>query len=168
MSDECLCVRVSTTLALQVRFPLLLHRKEKKRNCLLSTVDHVDCQMQGRTSLPHGTVFYEDADPNMIGHQRSSTHGPHFRRAGENFPLATKSDIMYLGVVTLHIHAKATTSMHAKIKHQVSCRSRRWRKIFPTHPVWRSKGVCVPLHSDKVPHDRRKVKVLALRPEKWP
>ena len=29
------------------------------------------------------------------------------------------------------------------------------------------KGVWVPLHSDKVPHDRRKVKVLVVRPKKW-
>ena len=93
---------------------------------------------------------------------------PHFRRTGENFPQARKSDIMYLGGVTLHIHAKATTPMHAKLKHQVSCRSRRCRKKFPTHPARRGKGVCVPLHTDKVPNDRRKVKILTVRPEKWP
>ena len=139
-----------------------------EKNNFFSTVDHVDCRMLGRTSLQHGMVFHEDADPKMIGRQRSSTHGPHFRRTGENFPQARKSDIMYLGGVTLHIHDKATTPMHAKLKHQVSCRSRRCRRKIPTHPARRGKGVCVPLHSDKVPHNRRKVKILAVRPEKLP
>ena len=119
VSDEWACLRVSTTLALQVRFPLL-HRKEI-------------IFFEGRplrTFLQHGMVFHKDADQRMIGHQRSSTHGWHFRRAGENFPQARKSGILYLGGVTLYIHAKATTPMHAKLKHQVSCRSRRCPKNF--------------------------------------
>ena len=70
----CACVNYTCTAS-------ALSAAASKRNNFFSTVDHVDCRMLGRTSLQHGMVFHEDADPKMIGHQRSSTHGPAlFRR----------------------------------------------------------------------------------------
>ena len=65
----CACVNYTCTAS-------ALSAAASKRNNFFSTVDHVDCRMLGRTSLQHGMVFHEDADPKMIGHQRSSTHGP--------------------------------------------------------------------------------------------
>ena len=61
--------------------------------------------------------------------QRTASH---FRKAGEKTPQATKSDMMYLGGVTLHIHAKTTTLMHAKLKHRVCCRGAESKKLSNT------------------------------------
>ena len=122
----CLCACVNYTCTASA-----LSAAASKRNSLFSTVDHADCRMLGRTSLPHGMVFHEDADPRGLATSVLQRTAPHFRRTGKNFPQATKSDIMYLGGVTLHLHAKATKPMHAKLKHQVTCRSRRcWKKII--------------------------------------
>ena len=72
-------MHVSTTLALQVRFPLL-HRKE---------IIFFDGRPR-RTSLQHGMVFHEDADPKMIGHQRSSTLGPALSLCRRKFSTSKK------------------------------------------------------------------------------
>ena len=78
-----------------------------------------------RHGLPRACGSKDDWTPAFL-----KARSPHFRQAGKNFPQATKSDIMYLGGVTLNIHAKATTPVHAKLKHRVSRRSRRCRIFF--------------------------------------
>ena len=159
----CLCTCFNYTCTSSA-----LSAAASKRNCFLSTLDHVDCGMPGRTSLPHSKVFDVDADPKMIGHQRSSTHGPALSPGWRKFSTSHKIS---------HNIPRRSHSAHPRQGNHTDVRQpqapsklslKKVLKNFPTHPARTGKGVCGNLHSDKLPHDRRKVNVFIERPEKRP
>ena len=116
-----------------------------------------DCWMLGRTSLQHGMVFHEDADPKMIGHQRSSMHGPALSPYRRKFSPSKK---------VWHNVPRRSHSAHPRQGNHTDARQtqapsklslKKVPKKFPTHSARRGKDVCVPLHSDKSPARSSKI-----------
>ena len=137
VSDECACVRVSTTLALQVHFPLL-HRKEIAFFRRSTTRENIFATRHG---LPRGCESKDDWPPAFL-----KARSPHSRRAGETFPQAIKSDIT---LVESLCTSTPRQPHRCTPNSSTECRSRRCRKFFQhtlhngqgrlsTSPQWQS------------------------------
>ena len=166
----CLCACVNytcTASALSAAAYIVFFRRSTTPTVECSENISATCTAWSSTKMR----IQDDWPPGSVP-QRTA---PHSCRAGEKFPQATKSDIMYLGGVTLHIHAKATKPMHAKLKHQVSCRSRRCRKKFSNTPctdrqmrLRTSPQSQSPARSPKSQSSRQAARKVAVRPAMKP
>ena len=131
-----------------------------KRNCPFSTVDHVDCRMLGKTSfatrhsLPRGyrcgskddwPPGFLNARPRTFARQTKKLHKQ------QNLTWCTLAE----SLCTSTPRQPHQCTPNSSTEYAVEVPN---RKICPTHPARTGKGVCVPLQSDKVPADRRKVK----------
>ena len=164
----CACVNYTCTAS-------ALSAAASKRNKFFSTADHVDCRMLGRRSLQHGMVFHEDADPKMIGHQRSSTQGPalspHRRKFStskkicHNVPRRSHSAHPRQGNHTDARQTQAPSKLSLeKVPKKISntpCTERQRRLL--TSPQWQS-----PERSSKSQNSRRAARKVAVRPAMKP
>ena len=162
----CACVNYSASE---------LSAAASKRNCLFLTVDHVNCRMLGRTSLPHGMVFRKDADPKMIGDQRSSAHGPARSPGRRKFSTSNKFDIINVPRRSHSAHPRQGNHTDARQTQARSKLSLEVPTFFPTRPCtdrqrrlraspqWQS-----PVRSSKSQNSRPAARKVAVRPAMKP
>ena len=155
----CACVNYTCSAS---ALPLL-HRKETVRLFFDGRPRRLSNARENIFATWHGHP--RGADPKMIGHQRSSTHGPALSPGRRKF--STSNEIWHDVPQRSH-SAHPRQGNHTDARQTEAPSKLSLEKDFQTHPARTGKGVCVPLHSDKVSHDCRKVKILAVRPKKWP